>query len=567
MNRPALLGNRKLLLSLLLAACAAAPHFILCQAVPQAGQIAGSVAGPSGAAIAGAQIVLRTNESGAEQKRTVSDNSGNFTLTEIPLGAYKLSANASGFRDSDSKLVILSAVSATVNFTLLPLDSVTPNGGKTPLTASDQKKAPLTFSPSGVRGTIAPSGYSTGLSSEETSRVRARAGELEPSLFATLASAGANVDCAQEPALLHAVQQAPQDFAANHALGDFYLGHGDYTQAIRYFEAARALSPSDRGVSIDLALALIGAARGADAVALLETLQADRGSDATRLQLLALAYDAAGQTEKASAAYQKAAASDPGADNQYNCGIGLLHLGFTTKARDLFSAASATHPESARIWLGLGIAEHLLERKEAAVAALLHSSDSDSSYLPPLSLLAELSGLTSQTQADLRRRIAAYLVAHPDDADARFTYALALSKQDTAEASMNSRLEIVTQLKRALAFNPRMARAHFLLGDAEANAGDLAGAIDEFVAGLKLEPDDARAHYRLSLLYRRSGQQDRAREEVDKFRSLRPKTGDDQPSPDGAGVLPLPAVQLAPVAHPCTAAAVNADNGAGGTLD
>lgn len=562
MNRSALLGNQKLLLSLLLAACVAAPRFIHCQAAPQAGQIIGLVASPSGTAIAGAQVVLRANESGAERKRTATGDNGKFILAGIPFGAYKLSASASGFRDSDAKLVILSSAAATVNFTLLPFDSVPPASGKTPPAASGQKKAPLTFSPSGVQGNIAPSGYSTGLSSEETSRVRAHADQLEPSLFASLASAGASVDCGKEPALLHAVQQTPHNFAANRALGDFYLGHGDYAHAIPFFQAAHALSPSDRDASIRLALVLIGAARGADAVALLQTLQTNRGSDATLLQLLALAYDATGQTEKASAAYQKAAASDSGVDNQYNCGIGLLHLGLATNARELFTAASVAHPESAHIWLGLGIAEHLLERKDAAVVALLHSSDSDSSYLPPLSLLAELSGLTSQTQADLRRRIAAYLVAHPEDADARFTYALALSKQDPAETGIDSRIEIVAQLKRALALNPQMARAHFLLGDADENANDLAGAIDEFVAGLKLEPSDARAHYRLSLLYRRTGQQDRARQEVDNFRSLRPKTGSDQSSDDGASVLPLPALQLAPVAHPCNAAAVNAHSGA-----
>lgn len=553
MNRLAFLGNRKRLLSLLLAACAAAPHFILCQNVPQAGQIAGSVTDSSGAVIAGAQIVLRSNENGAEQKRAASDNSGNFALAGIPLGAYNLSANATGFRDSDSKIVILSSGSASVNFTLLPLDSVTPGGGKTPHAISDQIKSPLAFSPSGVRGTIAPSGYSTGLSSEETARVRARAVELEPSLFATLTSAGANVDCGQETALLQAVRQVPQDFAANRALGDFYLGHGDYTQATRYLEAARALAPSEHSVSMELALALIGAARGADAAALLETLPPNRRADTTRLQLLALVYNASRQTEKATAAYQDAAASDPGADNQYNCGIGLLHLGSTTKARELFSAATTAHPESARLWLGLGISEHLLERKDAAVAALLHASDADSSYLPPLSLLAELSGLTSSTEADLRRRIAAYLITHPEDADARFTYALALSRRDTAEVDKDSRQEIVTQLKRTLAFNPSMARAHFLLGDAETDEGDFAGAIEEFVAGLQLEPADAQAHYRLSQLYRRSGQQDRAREEVDKLRSFHPKTGDDQSSPAVTGVLPLPSVQLAPIAHPCKA--------------
>lgn len=145
----------------------------------------------------------------------------------------------------------------------------------------------------------------------------------------------------------------------------------------------------------------------------------------------------------------------------------------------------------------------------------------------------------------------AFLIAHPEDADARFTYALALSKQDTAEVDKDSRQEIAAQLKRALALNPRMARAHFLLGDSEADTGDLASAIDEFVANLKLESADAQAHYRLSQLYWRNGQQNRAREEIDKFRSLHPKAGDDRSSPDAIGMLPMLTVQLPPATNRC----------------
>jgi tetratricopeptide (TPR) repeat protein len=165
--------------------------------------------------------------------------------------------------------------------------------------------------------------------------------------------------------------------------------------------------------------------------------------------------------------------------------------------------------------------------------------------------LAELSILSDETKADLRRRIAAYLVAHPEDAEAHFAYALALSKQAQPEQSANSR-EIASHLKRALQLNPRLARAHFLLGDAQAKANNLPDAIDEFVQGLKLEPGNAQAHYRLSLLYRRNGQQERARQEIEAFQALHGKP-DDEASAGGTGTFSftVPSIQPVPAQRGC----------------
>jgi tetratricopeptide (TPR) repeat protein len=539
MNRFLIRARRWLRCVLLFACCTLAPRHLLAQAANTA-QISGQVSSSAGAAVAGAQVVVRSNESGIELHRTMTGTQGSYTFSGLPLGAYKLSANAPGFRDSASRLVILGAASASVNLTLSPMDAGTSGPGQPTQPAAEAEPSPLVFSPAGVRGSIAPSGYSTGLSSEETARVRSRAEELDTSLFAALASPAANAGCALEPALRNAVQQAPRDAAANHALGAFYLGHGDYAQAIRSLEAARAATPGDRANTIDLALAFIGAKRASDAAVLLEPLVAGSGADATLLRLLALADEASGQPDKATALYERAAAADSSAPSQYSCGIGLIHLGANAKARSLFASAAAAHPESARLLLGLGIAEHILEHKDAAVTALLRASDADSNDLAPLSLLSELADLPAPTQADLRRRVVAYLVAHPDDAEAHFTYALTLSRRNSTEPEQETRQETTRQLQRALALNPRMARAHFLLGDNLADAGDLRAATEEFLAGLKLDPADAQAHYRLAQLYRRTGEQERSRHEIEEFRALRTKAGGDSSSSTAALALPLP---------------------------
>jgi tetratricopeptide (TPR) repeat protein len=350
--------------------------------------------------------------------------------------------------------------------------------------------------------------------------------------------------------LLHDVERAPHDFEANHALGVFYLGHGDYSKAIQYLGAARSLVPADFINSRDLAVAMIGAGRGTDAAALLEQLLPDHGSDSTLLRLLAFAYRSSGENENSVAAFQRAAATDTSVENQYDCGVGLMQLGSLQQGLELFTRATKNHPESARLWFGLGVADHLLDHKDEAVSALFRSADADPDFLPPLALLAELSSLSDQRKADLRARIARFLIAHPGEAKAHFAYALALSNQGQAEESADSRQEIASQLKRALALNPSLAGAHFLLGDIKAEANNLPGAIDEFVEGLRLEPGNARAHYRLSLLYRRNGQQEAASKEVDAFLTLHGNTGNED-SPDATSSFPILLIQSVPAQHGC----------------
>lgn len=544
MNRSYTSGNY--LRGWLLAACAFMSLPTLCQDSHGSGKISGTIADPKGSPVVGAQVILDSNSTSAERRRTATDKMGHYEFSALPLGAYKMSAAAPGFRDSEAKIVFLTSASAIANLTLSSLES-----GQSSKAGGAPQDTPPTFTPAGARGAIAPSGYASGLSSEEAAHVQASARALAPTLFTTLAAA-TPPDCSQESALLRAVEKAPQDFAPNHALGAFYLGYGDSAKGVQYLAAAHTIVPSDFTNSRDLAVAMIGDGRGSDAATLLEQLMPGHESDSTLLRLLAFAYRSARENEKSVAAFRKAALSDAGGDNQYDCGVGLLQLGALKEALELFSAAVKAHPESARLWLGLGIADHLADHNEEAVSSLLRSADADPAFLPPLALLAELSGLSDQMKSDLRRRIAAYLVAHPDDADARFAYALVLWKQSRPQERGNSLQEVDSQLKRALQLNPRMARAHFLLADADAAANNIPGAIDQLVEGLKLEPGDARAHYRLSLLHRRNGQQEAARKEMDAFLALHGNSGD-----EGLGDTPItssftvPSIQQVPAQPAC----------------
>src|SRR5882672_6056343 len=74
----------------------------------QNGQITGTVTDPSGAAIANAKVTV-TNPATNLNVSTTTNSSGNYTVKEIPIGTYKVTAEASGFKTVSNTNVTVNA--------------------------------------------------------------------------------------------------------------------------------------------------------------------------------------------------------------------------------------------------------------------------------------------------------------------------------------------------------------------------------------------------------------------------------------------------------------------------
>ncbi len=78
----------------------------------QAPQVLGIVTDPSGAAVANAKVTV-TNRGTGQSISTTTDQSGVYSLKELPLGTYQLMAEASGFKSvSDSDVTLAPGVTA-----------------------------------------------------------------------------------------------------------------------------------------------------------------------------------------------------------------------------------------------------------------------------------------------------------------------------------------------------------------------------------------------------------------------------------------------------------------------
>src|SRR5271165_330410 len=74
----------------------------------QNGQFTGTVTDPSGAAIANARITVK-NPATDFSTSTTTNSSGNYTVKELPVGSYKITIEAPGFKTESSTGVAINA--------------------------------------------------------------------------------------------------------------------------------------------------------------------------------------------------------------------------------------------------------------------------------------------------------------------------------------------------------------------------------------------------------------------------------------------------------------------------
>jgi len=86
---------------------------------------------------------------------------------------------------------------------------------------------------------------------------------------------------------------------------------------------------------------------------------------------------------------------------------------------------------------------------------------------------------------------------------------------------MNRPAEAETDLQEAILLDPKFAQAHFQMGAVLDDAGHANAAISEFRKAALLDPNYAEPHFALARIYRKLGQDETARKEVQSYLRLR----------------------------------------------
>ncbi|MBV9305185.1 MAG: tetratricopeptide repeat protein [Acidobacteriaceae bacterium] len=244
-----------------------------------------------------------------------------------------------------------------------------------------------------------------------------------------------------------------------------------------------------------------------------EALRAnDRQTAAARLGAAAANYVAVNDVKSASDLLQRAIRLD-GRNEWLFQQLGMFYLKFRAPepAAIVFRLGTARFPGSAQMWLGIAMAEHLQEHPEVAETAVRKAIALNNKVPDAYLVLANILERDRPREAleVLREAVRRF----PGNGAALLNYGnLALTLDPGAAPA------VIPVLERAVALRPNTAANHCELARALEAADRRKRAIAEYEAAVRLEPGLAKAHYRLSVLYRLSGDTDRARAALDAFR-------------------------------------------------
>jgi len=355
--------------------------------------------------------------------------------------------------------------------------------------------------------------------------VLARAGVAAPQSSAAPAGAPparpSAASAAVERRLSDAVRRTPDSFDAQYQLASFYLHEGKLAAALPHLERAFAIDPGHYACGYDLALALLESGRLKDARA--QVAEMMRAGDKAELHnLLANVEEREGNLLAAAEEYQRAAHADPTEEHLFDWGNNLLHLQAFDEASQVFTAAVERHPQSARLYVGLGIADYSRGQYEDAARSFCHAADLAPSDPRPYQFLGEMYGVAPALSADITKRLAHFAKAHPRNALAQFHYAMSLWKGQADAPADLQQVEVL--LRRAVTLDRRLVKGFLELGILLLDQQRFKEAIPELQQAARLDPDLAQAHYRLAQAYQRTGQDAPAAKELEIFKRLNART-------------------------------------------
>jgi tetratricopeptide (TPR) repeat protein len=317
-----------------------------------------------------------------------------------------------------------------------------------------------------------------------------------------------------------AAQLEPENFDANHNLGEAYVRSGKIAEATPFLEKAQRIDRSSYDNGYDLSLAYLLTGQTKNARELVQTLLKQKNT-AELHNLLAEIEEKDGNFVAAANEFEIAAHMDPSESNLFDWASELLVHRTLEPSIEIFRQATERYPQSSRLAIGLGMALYSLGKYDDAVVSLLHAADlspSDPRIYPFLSRAYD----SSPGQADeVIKRFRRFADLQPRNGRALYYYAMSLWKGKRAQDPGLDLHQIESLLTKSIELDPTLAEAQLQLGNLYSDQSKYADAIPHYKRALELNTDLADAHYRLGQAYVRTGEKDRAQQELQVYQQLR----------------------------------------------
>lgn len=343
------------------------------------------------------------------------------------------------------------------------------------------------------------------------------------------------------------VQTAPRSARAQGSLAGSLKAEGRYEEALVHYRAAQEINP---GVPASyIAIGDVYRLMGRFDLAVEQfkkALELSSGSITPRLGLIRTYADMGLQDKALEEARQVPDVQLSRDPSYHNIGDVYRGAGLYAPAVEAYRKAIELNPYDFRLYNSLGMAFAALAKHEEAGAAYRQSlklnptSPTTHAYLGTYFLQTGQNLEAARSFQEAIRLSPDYAAAHSNlgvaysrmgrlaEALAEFQRALAL---EPGSPEFRKNLELarsqfaepsLAELERVVRERPKSAKAHYDLGRAYSNRGDLAGAAREFEAALQLDPSNPLIHYALGLLHSRRGEAVRARQAWERALKLDP---------------------------------------------
>lgn len=253
----------------------------------------------------------------------------------------------------------------------------------------------------------------------------------------------------------------------------------------------------------------------------LEAVQNLQTQGAEFHDLLGLSWYETGDAKKASDELQQAIKLEPRNPDWY-FQLGLVYLKHHTPdlAVLVFKEGLAQVPDSARLWLGLGLSQHLGDDVPRAQQSVEKALMLDPGLVEGYVVLGDI--LESDGRLSEASDIFHQAIEKKPNLYIGYFYCGKIALDD-GQNQMGQALALLT---KAVELNPDFAEGHFERGRALEQSGRLQEAMAEYRTSLVKNGDLSQAHYRLALLYRKLGRAQAANNELALFQKTKSKEGD-----------------------------------------
>jgi tetratricopeptide (TPR) repeat protein len=227
-----------------------------------------------------------------------------------------------------------------------------------------------------------------------------------------------------------------------------------------------------------------------------------------------------GDSLKAVREYQKAAELDPSEANLFDWGAELLLHRAAEPAIEVFSKGNRLFPHSARMLVALGVSWYSNGSYDQAAQRLCEASDLDPSDPQPYLFLGKIQSVeTNQSECPVER-LKRFVKLQPENALANYYYGVNLWKRRKGPDDAESVAQAEADLMRAVKLDPRLAVAYLQLGVLYSEQKDFSHAISSYQSAIQASPQLEEAHYRLAQAYKRTGEKEKAEEELRVYNQL-----------------------------------------------